>query len=713
MVDVYLCNVPQNYPMDYDIAKKTNHWGVKSGQSYKNRWDSVRENGIIIIEHMNKGFLIGIITKKLIDYTPIWPIREDYEVYPYRVQFKTLFEFNFPSQYGRSEVNDILIKCLIGQNGIHYRSPQELGGGLQAVNGQYRRLNRDEYCCIFKEIKSRKNIDIIAGLRSQGILYNECGNEEYAQPPISDRDDTAKSEYKENTLTDIPKNIILHGPVGSGKTYTAGRLAKLISCNICNDEELDFNKIINIIKGNNLEEAEESAKPNIWLQKFRRKEHIHEDIKDKNTEYNNCLVSASRSADGRNVYENLKMVKKGDIVFHLDLDSENNEIVGISSVAGEAETINAFSDSSKEYYYVPLENYKDLKTHISFVDLRNKYRETLIKLQRKEDVFYDKNLNLKQGNYLSPLSMSILELFENYLEDTNGVSLINYLRDMNKEVCKDLCYRKSIKYVTFHKSYSYEDFIVGIKAKTKNGQLEYRVEDGVFKKFCEKAEKDPSNNYVMVIDEINRGDISRIFGELITLVEEDKRGIVINLPYTDDEGNLISFSVPSNLYIIGTMNDSDRSVALIDVALRRRFKFFRVGFNKDILLKWLSIIGDDKETILKFIEYINRNIVFTKGMDYEIGHAFFQKLKNIKDVNKAREELTYIFSYSIMPLLEEYFHSDMTELQEFLDEFYEKEERDDDYTNSIPYVHRKEIQDYNDLINKINNVLNKYHNESV
>ena len=216
-----------------------------------------------------------------------------------------------------------------------------------------------------------------------------------------------------------------------------------------------------------------------------------------------------------------------------------------------------------------------------------------------------------------------------------------------------------IKTVTFHQSYGYEDFIGGIKAVTGgNGNIEYKVVPGVFKTLCDTARKDINKPYVIIIDEINRGDISRIFGELITLIEDDKRsnkdseGITIKLPNFDEE-----FSVPENVYIIGTMNDSDKSIALLDVALRRRFLFFLVPPYSKIIEGWINEkIKDEKfkNTVINLFNMLNKNISETKGEDFRIGHAFFKELKDTDD--NSYETLRQIFLYKIIPLLKEIYY---------------------------------------------------------
>ncbi|HEH9418942.1 TPA: AAA family ATPase [Aeromonas sobria] len=210
-----------------------------------------------------------------------------------------------------------------------------------------------------------------------------------------------------------------------------------------------------------------------------------------------------------------------------------------------------------------------------------------------------------------------------------------------------------IRFVTFHQSFSYEDFVEGLKAESQeDGSLCYKVVDGLFKQICQRAEEDPDNPYVLIIDEINRGNISRIFGELITLLETSKRlgaeeELTVQLPNSKDEK---LFGVPGNLYVIGTMNTADRSLAGLDLALRRRF-FFKEMPPRPELLDQVVVDG---VPIGELLRIINRRITALLGRDYCLGHAIFMPLCD----DGALQRLATIFQKQVLPLLQEYFFED-------------------------------------------------------
>jgi 5-methylcytosine-specific restriction endonuclease McrBC GTP-binding regulatory subunit McrB len=236
------------------------------------------------------------------------------------------------------------------------------------------------------------------------------------------------------------------------------------------------------------------------------------------------------------------------------------------------------------------------------------------------------------------------------------------------------------KFITFHQSYSYEEFVEGIKphidTDTENSTISYEYNKGIFKEICQQANSDPDNNYLLIIDEINRGNISKIFGELITLIETDKRvtpngerifentkvqneQLLVTLPYTKSK-----FGVPKNLYILGTMNTSDRSIASIDIALRRRFKFIEMMPNKDLVADFGIGFAD-------IFENLNTKIKILLDRDHQIGHSYFIKTKY---ENAGVNELKTIWFTEVLPLLNEYFYCDWEKLKLIIPAFIKKVE---------------------------------------
>ena len=226
---------------------------------------------------------------------------------------------------------------------------------------------------------------------------------------------------------------------------------------------------------------------------------------------------------------------------------------------------------------------------------------------------------------------------------------------------------KRYEFVTFHQSYSYEEFVEGIRPTLgtdgeDSGDVDFELKKGVFRRICERARSDSSGNqYALFIDEINRGNISKIFGELITLIEEDKREggtneLSVVLPYSGD-----SFSVPGNLDIYGTMNTADRSLAHIDTALRRRFTFEELMPQPDLLG---NVVLDDIEIdLVQLLKTMNERIEALFDREHMIGHSYFLRGegKPIKG-----DKLPSVFQFKIIPLLTEYFFDDWKRVREVL-----------------------------------------------
>lgn len=236
---------------------------------------------------------------------------------------------------------------------------------------------------------------------------------------------------------------------------------------------------------------------------------------------------------------------------------------------------------------------------------------------------------------------------------------------------------------TFHQAYTYEEFVEGIRPRSEDGKIRYRVEDGLFKKMSLLAlaeglgagvraldveqrlqrarerlgsESEPltrsdfhgARQFVLVIDEINRANVARVMGELITLLEDDKRlggtdPLVLRLPASSER-----FAVPPNLHVLGTLNTADRSIALMDVALRRRFAFEEIRPDAEVLVKALTTGEKLKQLVVDIFTTINQRLLFLHDREHQIGHAYYLKVRTIDDLRD-------IMVKKVLPLLQEYF----------------------------------------------------------
>ena len=280
--------------------------------------------------------------------------------------------------------------------------------------------------------------------------------------------------------------------------------------------------------------------------------------------------------------------------------------------------------------------------------------------------------NVNYSNRLAPFIFEKNENSEWYLTEDG----IKFVEENLSEQLEQLSAKNNTrkledfyKFLTFHQSYSYEEFVEGIKPQIRTDEecsyVSYEYNKGIFKEICQQANSDPDNNYLLIIDEINRGNISKIFGELITLIEIDKRVVpngerifentitkdeqlLATLPYTKSK-----FGVPCNLYILGTMNTSDRSIASIDIALRRRFKFVEMMPNSDL-------VADFECNFREIFEKLNTKIKILLDRDHQIGHSYFIKTKYANaDIGTLKE----IWFSEIIPLLNEYFYCDWEKLK--------------------------------------------------
>ena len=377
----------------------------------------------------------------------------------------------------------------------------------------------------------------------------------------------------------------------------------------------------------------------------------------------------------RRIFQNFLDAKAGDMIIGYE-SYPVKQIVAIGKISAE-------QDGEKIYF----EKVEGLTSPIDYVTLkgcpeleRMEYFQnpqgSLFKLTRGE---FDFIIDLiREENPLQPESAIDTYtkddfLKEVYMTETRYENLVAVLRNKKNIIlqgapgvgktfaAKRLAYsmmgekdESRIEFVQFHQNYSYEDFMMGYKPIEDGFELKY----GIFYRFCKKAANQPDKDYFFIIDEINRGNMSKIFGELLMLIERDYRGTKATLAY-----NGLTFSVPRNLYIIGMMNTADRSLAMIDYALRRRFCFFEVepGFDSDGFIQYQNDLNNETlNELVSRVKDLNKEITLDKslGKGFCIGHSYFCG----RDVC-TEEWLHSIVDYDILPMLSEYWFDDANKLQ--------------------------------------------------
>jgi len=271
---------------------------------------------------------------------------------------------------------------------------------------------------------------------------------------------------------------------------------------------------------------------------------------------------------------------------------------------------------------------------------------------------------ISEANFLQ--TVALLKRKKNIiLQGPPGVGKTFIARKLAYEIMQEVK-DANIEMVQFHQSYSYEDFIQGLRPTQKGG---FDLRDGIFYSFCQRALAHPDRPFFFIIDEINRGNMSKIFGELMMLIEADKREekFALKLTYAEDEED--RFYVPSNLYIIGTMNTADRSLAIVDYALRRRFAFITLqpdyGDNFRSLLSSKGLTAPMVEHICSSVTKVNGKIRedINLGEGFQIGHSYFCTFTTNEDENKWWNE---ILSFELKPLLEEIWFDDTATVTEVL-----------------------------------------------
>ena len=383
----------------------------------------------------------------------------------------------------------------------------------------------------------------------------------------------------------------------------------------------------------------------------------------------------NENGNKRRIFQNFLDAKVGDVVIGYE-SNPVRQIVAIGRVSAEQDGEKLFFEKvetlSSPIDYAVLKECPELENMEYF---RNP-QGSLFKLTRSE---YEFILDMiREENPIVTASSSDAYtkddfLNEVYMTEERYETLVNVLRNKKNIILqgapgvgKTFAARRlawsmmgekddsRIEFVQFHQNYSYEDFMMGYKPVEEGFELKY----GIFYRFCQKAANQPDKEFFFIIDEINRGNMSKIFGELLMLIEKDYRGTKMTLAY-----NGLPFSVPKNLYIIGMMNTADRSLAIIDYALRRRFSFFEIepGFDSQGFISYQNGLNSETlDELISKVKELNRKIAADKslGRGFCIGHSYFCGRDVCTD-----EWLHSVVDYDILPMLSEYWFDDENEFQ--------------------------------------------------
>lgn len=406
------------------------------------------------------------------------------------------------------------------------------------------------------------------------------------------------------------------------------------------------------------------------LANFKSKSAIQQSLKEN---YDN---GTQQTNNAKTLWDFSQNIKAGDIIF---VKSGRSKIIGRGAVTGEY----AFIDDNTSRPHVrevkwtdkgewPLEIKLPTKTLTNITDLTETLSAINELFEEGVDTTENNNSNFPQYNdenfleevFISPEEYqkisTLLKVKKNIIiQGAPGVGK-TYIA---KRLAYSLMGEKNpsrVQMIQFHQSYSYEDFIEGFRP-TETG---FELTKGIFYNFCKLAQDDEEHEYYFIIDEINRGNLSKIFGELFMLMENDKRGSKnkVQLLYSKE-----LFYVPSNVYIIGLMNTADRSLALLDYALRRRFGFYTLApaFESDRFQEYISNLDFDKLTLLiSCIQNLNQEITSddSLGKGFLIGHSYFSNF-NANTINGPL--LTQIIDFELIPLLNEYWFDEPDKIEEW------------------------------------------------
>ncbi len=427
-------------------------------------------------------------------------------------------------------------------------------------------------------------------------------------------------------------NLILYGPPGCGKTWLVNHFATYFLLHenvspekaasywqaVLNDDETKCRALRDEVRA---ESEPTQAEPAYWWITANEKEWTWDNLFDKGEEF----------FDVRKIAKNFQEAREGDLVFGY-LAHPHKKMVALARVKKELHTQ---VEDGKEFEGIAIEPVERFKNPVAWATLATNHV-----LRGSEPVSH------KARGTLFRVSLEEEQELARLLKEAgNDVKLPSAAR------------HRFMEFVTFHQSFAYEEFVEGLKPlppEEEEARISYGIVPGVFRKICKTAEaawrsrQDTPPKYLLVIDEINRANIAKVFGELITLIEDDKRfgkpnQVMVTLPYSGH-----GFGVPPNLYILGTMNTADRSIALLDLALRRRFTFKELEPDPSFLNTVAGV------NLGQLLTSLNERVAALLDRDHRIGHSYFMGL----DGAAGADDLRFVWYHRVVPLLEEYFYND-------------------------------------------------------